>query len=76
MIIGATEHDVVYLILIKDKIFSENVGVTQALKHGVHEAVIAMIAKSNHSGRCVWRPNICVYRWYSIVLGVVCLERR
>lgn len=40
-----------YLILIKDEIFSENVGVTQALQHGVHEASVAVIAQPDDAGR-------------------------
>lgn len=32
-----------YLVLIKDKILSQNVGVAQALKHSIHEACIPMV---------------------------------
>jgi hypothetical protein len=61
--------------LIKDKVFSENVGVTQALEHGIHEASVPMIAESYNAWSQVGRPYVGVYRWYSIIFGIVCLEK-
>lgn len=73
MLLSFNEPKAAYLILIKDKIFSENVGMTQALQHGVHEAGIPVIPKSNDAGYRVGWPYVAVYRWYTIVFGIVCL---
>lgn len=62
--------------MIKDKIFSENVSMTQALQNGVHEASVPVIAKSNNAGCRVWWPYIVVNRWNSIIFGIVGLSRK
>lgn len=65
-----------YLILIKDEVFSENVSMTQALQHRIHEASVSMIAQANHARRGVWWPNVCVDWRHSIIFGIVGLQKK
>lgn len=62
--------------MIKDKVFGENVGVTQALEHSIHKACVAMVAEPNHARCRVGWPHVRVYRWYAIVFGIVGLGMR